>query len=167
MVTSAGSLRDLDEPVSAGRSSTSLHYTGIALDLATNTGMQDTSQPYLVTAAGDRRWRVWARSDQGTEKTLDAVLWSDGSQRTEQVTARVVDFTGTAIRHGFLPIRHRASFPKVYKSAEWWHFQYEGVLKPFVSLFGIELLRIYRRDQLEAHPSVWERRKALWQASWF
>ena len=167
MVTSAGSLRDLDAPVSAGRSSTSLHYTGIALDLATDSGMKDTSQPYLVTASGDRRWRVWARSGQGTERTLDAVLWSDGSLRTERVTARVVDFTGIATRHGFLPIRHRTSFPGVYRSAEWWHFQYERALTPFVSLFGIELLRIYRRERLEAHPSVWERRKALWQASWF
>jgi hypothetical protein len=167
VVSSAGSLRDLDEPVSTGRSSTSLHYTGIALDLATNTGMQDVHQPYLVTAVGDRRWQVWARSDRGIERTLDAVLWSRGALRTERVTAGVVDFTGIAVRHGFLPIRHRKTFPANYMSAEWWHFQYEGLLTPFISLFGIELLRLYPKKQLQRQAGLWQRRQALWQSDWF
>ncbi len=77
-----------------------------------------TVDPYIVTSDGDP-WRVWARSDQGLEQRMDAVVWENGATRTQAVMARVLDLTALAARHGFRRIRRRSDFPRNYLSAEW------------------------------------------------
>ena len=162
VVTSDGSMRELSAEVSAGRSATSLHYTGLAFDMATRTGMQDPeSDPYLVTREGPG-WHVWARARGGLERELDAVVWTGGATSTQRVSARVLDFTEMALGHGFRDIGFRDCFPGSYYCAEWWHFNYEAALVPFASQFGIELLKLrrYTEPQLSAYGPIWENRKA-------
>jgi hypothetical protein len=165
VITSAGAFRDIAAAVTAGRSATSFHYSGLALDLSTPTGMQDPdADPYIVTQDGDR-WRVWARASAGTDQELDAVVWADGEVTTKTVQARVIDFTALASRHGFSRIGPRGCFPGDYLCAEWWHFQCDDLLTPWVSQFGIELLslRRYGRADLEAVPGIWQNRKLIFQ----
>jgi len=145
IITSAGSFRGPNEAVRAGRSATSMHYSGLAFDLATTSGMRDPAvDPYIVTQDGDY-WRVWARTDEGLEQQLDAVVHVNGVNgaiHTQEVTARVADFTALAASYGFRRIGPRSDFPANYLSAEWWHFQCEDVLVPWISQFGIELLSL-------------------------
>jgi hypothetical protein len=93
-----------------GRSATPFHYSGLALDLSTTSGMRDPRvDPFILTADGDL-WRVWARSYQGLEQRLDVVVvWADGATRTHihTVEARVLDFTALAAHHGFRRIMRR------------------------------------------------------------
>jgi hypothetical protein len=143
----------------------SFHYSGLAFDLATPSGMMDpTVDPYIVTRDGDR-WRVWARSDEGQEQRLDAVAWRNGATWTQTVSARVLDFTALARRHGFQRISPRSTFPRNYLSAEWWHFQCEDLLVPWISQFGIELLSLQRYTQanLQAVPRIWNNRKRIFK----
>lgn len=163
VVTSDGSMRDLTAEVSAARSAMSLHYTGLAFDLATMTGMQDpATDPYVATREGPG-WHVWARATHGVERALDAAVWRNGATSTEPVTAKVLDFTGMALSHGFRDIGFRGCFPGSYSCAEWWHFNYEAALVPFVSQFGIELLRLkgHTEPRLSAYSPIWENRKAI------
>ena len=84
IITSSGPFRELSAAVTPGRSGTPFHYSGLALDLSTTSGMRDPRvDPFILTADGDL-WRVWARSDQGLEQRLDAVVvWADGATRTQ------------------------------------------------------------------------------------
>jgi peptidoglycan hydrolase-like protein with peptidoglycan-binding domain len=165
IITSSGAFRELTAAVTPGRSATSFHYSGLAFDLATTSGMRDPRvDPYIVTSEGDL-WRVWARSDQGLEQRLDAVVWANGSTRTQTVEARVLDFTALAASHGFRRIRRRSDFPGNYLSAEWWHFQCEELLVPWITQFGIELLSLQRYTQadLQAVPRIWNNRKKIFK----
>ena len=165
IITSSGSFREMAAAVTPGRSATSFHYSGLALDLATTSGMRDPRvDPFIVTAEGDL-WRVWARSDQGLQQRLDAVVWANGATSTQTVEARVLDFTALAASHGFRRIRRRSDFPGNYLSAEWWHFQCEELLVPWISQFGIELLSLqrYTEAHLQAAPRIWENRKKIFK----
>jgi hypothetical protein len=142
-----------------------MHYSGLAFDLATVTGMRDPDvDPYIIVSEGDR-WRVWSRTDSGSDQTLEAVVWAGGSTSSRRVTAKVVDFTALAARHGFEPIPPRSSFPENYLSAEWWHFQANTLLVPWISQFGIELLSLaqYSEDQVRAVTGIWNNRKAIFK----
>ncbi len=168
IVTSAGSLRGLGATVTAGRSSTSMHYTGIALDLATDSGMLDPERDaYLVTRDGLSRWRVWCRSGEAPEQSLEVVVWRSGNTASRPMRARAFDFSALAERHGFARIGPRKTFPANYLSAEWWHFQCEDVLVPYLSQFGIELLSLsslgsvrYDERTLTRYPA-WSARKRI------
>jgi hypothetical protein len=165
VVTSAGSFRELTAEVTPGRSPTSMHYSGLALDLATRTGMQDPeADPYVVVREG-RKWRVFCRSRSAPERELEAVVWRGGEVSVVPVRANVIDFTEIAERHGFASIGPRSSFPGNYLSAEWWHFQCESALVPWVSQFGIELLGLRRYDEafLARQGAIWENRKRIFQ----
>jgi peptidoglycan hydrolase-like protein with peptidoglycan-binding domain len=164
-ITSSGSFRDLSATVGANRSAKSFHYSGLAFDLATPTGMQDPDiDPYIVTVDGDR-WRVWARTDSGTARTLEAVVWASGATTTRQVQANVIDFTDAAERHGFHRIPPRSGFPASRLAAEWWHFQADDLLVPWISQFGIELLSLAQYDEaaLRAATNIWSNRKAIFE----
>lgn len=142
VVTSAGGFRGLGAAVTPGRSRTSLHYAGLAIDLATDTGMQDPGRDaYLVEVDGSK-WRVWCRSDAAPLRELDAIVCRSGAAESHRVSARAFDLTAIAERHGFARIGPRSSFPVDYMAAEWWHFQYERALVPWLSQFGIELLSL-------------------------
>jgi hypothetical protein len=165
IITSSGSMRDLGATVTANRSPKSFHYSGLAFDLATPTGMRDPDvDPYIVTKEGDR-WRVWARADQGQSRKLDAVVWASGTTSTRPVTATVIDFTELAAGHGFHRIPPRSGFPGDIMAAEWWHFQANELLVPWISQFGVELLSLaqYDESRLQAATDVWRHRKAIFQ----
>jgi hypothetical protein len=119
IITSSGPFRELIAAVTPGRSATPFHYSGLALDLSATSGMRDPRvDPFILTADGDL-WRVWARSDQGLEQRLDAVVvWADGATRTQ--TDRQTDGRGAraglhgaggasrvSAHHGFRRIRRR------------------------------------------------------------
>jgi subtilisin family serine protease len=175
VVTSAGSLRDLDAAVGAGRSALSMHYSGMALDLATDTGMRDPERdPYVVVREG-KRWRLFCRSPSAPARALDAVVWHEGAERTIPVRVKVFDLTEVAERHGFHGIGPRSSYPASYMSAEWWHLQCDAVLTPYVSQFGTELLsidevrygngRVTRYDEatLSRYEALWANRKRIFR----
>lgn len=168
LITSAGSFRRIGATVTAGRSRTSFHYSGLALDLATTSGMRSIEHDaYLITREGTRRWRVWAKADGGERRTIDAVIHRNGSTSTERVTADVIDLTGLMAANGFHAIGQRSCFPRNYLCAEWWHFQYEEALTPWVSQFGGELLSLdrYSGDFLDDQTDIWSERKRIFRSN--
>ena len=50
-------------------------------------------------------------------------------------------------------------------SAEWWHFQCEEVLTPYISQFGIELLSLaqYNEANLSPHTDIWANRMHIFK----
>lgn len=172
VITSAGSLRDLTAPVSAGRSTTSMHYTGIALDLNTVSGMhKPASDAYVIERNGTTHWQVWNKvaPPNGTLHILNAIIYNDHTKNisTNAINTPVIDFTGIAAKHGFYPIGNRGCFPGDYMCAEWWHFQCEDVLVPYISQFGAELLTVYSVAQLSAHGGVWSSKMKIFKKDWF
>lgn len=170
-MTSSGAARSLDAEVTAGRSSTSIHYSAVAFDLATVLGMtrdfasaDATNQLYVVTEEGTR-WRVWARSASGDAMTLDAVEWRAGATSTRTVSDTFLDVTATCAAHGFVPIGPRSSFPGNYLSAEWWHWQNRDVLVPWVSQFGAEILALdsVSEADLQDRAGLWASRMKIFQ----
>ena len=142
-----------------------MHYSGLALDLATPSGMRDPEvDPFIITQESGR-WRVYARATGGTERTLQAVIWRSGAISTRAVTATVIDFTALARQFGFRGIRPRSCFPGDYLCAEWWHFQCEALLTPWISQFGIELLSLqqYTENHLSFNSAVWDNRKRIFK----
>jgi hypothetical protein len=172
VVTSAGSFRDLTASVTAGRSTTSMHYTGLAIDLHTGSGMQNTTgNPYLVERSGTNRWQLWNKVPQpnGQIQNVSAQIYNTTSKTIAPVAVseRVIDFTKIANNNGFKDIGNRSCFPEDYMCAEWWHFQCEEVLVPYISQFGTELLTIYSESELTAHPNIWQNRKKIFKKEWF
>ncbi len=183
VVTSAGGVRALDAPVSAGRSATSGHYLGRDHDLAVPTcGMFDPMRdPFIVERAPDlgvRRWRVWARAGAGVElKAVDAVQW--GKRNTVRITGRLIDFTSLAALHGFvgIPARSAAAWwedgaappaSKHHGSTETWHLSHRGGCVRGETLFGDELLAMYPLERLKRSPP-WEFRDRVFgvEGGWF
>jgi hypothetical protein len=172
IVTSAGSLRDLNAPVTPGRSATSMHYTGIALDLHTNSGMTGSaSEAYLIEQVGAKHWNVWNKvaAPMGTSRTVNEVIYHPGNKsiNVNPKIVQVIDVTGMAKQNGFSGIGCRSCFPETYLCAEWWHFQCEEVLVPFISQFGAELLAVYDQNKLAAHQPIWDSRKKIFKKDWF
>jgi hypothetical protein len=166
VITSSGALRDLHEPATPGRSRTSLHYTGRAIDLHIESGARRATNPYLVTASTAGTTPVWtifcesrtpkpedALFDASliTEGTLECVIWKKGiGITTIQRTARYFSLTQLFLDQGWKPISARSDWKTNYLSCEWWHFQNETGLKLGVSRFGDELLKIWPRALVEA-----------------
>lgn len=177
VLTSAGGVRPLTAGGGSAQSATSLHYTGLAFDLSTATGMTEDTDVYAVEPLDGRRWRVWARctSPEVPERTVQAMICATVHGKLIRtmvpITARFVDFTALAAKHGFEPIRARPKFFKpdgTYDYAEWWHFQCESVLKPGVSTFGGELLRVYDEATIRRKfKGNWQAVKgAVWGREW-
>jgi hypothetical protein len=176
-VTSDGGKRPLSADVNQNRSPTSMHYTGLAFDLYTDSGFfHPERDPYVITRGEDTYWIVWCRVERGEEKQLKAVYWENsdsGVDLKKTVTGRFVNLTDTCNRYGFRPIGPRTPFTRatnrVYLSAEWWHFQCNEFLTPSISQFGIELLKIngYTPEHIAAKSSdVWQRRKVIFGQNW-
>lgn len=169
VVTSAGSFRELTATVAHGRSATSMHYSGLALDLATDTGMQNPARdPYIITQDG-ARWRIWCKAAGAPSRTLDAVVYRNGATTTRAVTANCFDLTAIAARHGFSPIGPRSTFPADYMAAEWWHLQCEEALQPYLSQFGAELLSLamYNEAGLTRQTDIWANRLRIFKKDWW
>jgi len=152
VITSAGARRRLSSSKrSKSRSTKSMHYTGLAFDMALDSGMESPKKERLVIEeAGHRRWNVWCKTDnpQVAERTINAFTYNC---TRVPVTGRYFSFTDLAKKHGFESIPARSWFLRggKYTGAEWWHFQYERPLIKGTSQFGTELLRMYSRAECE------------------
>lgn len=149
-ITSAGSFRSLSASVGAGRSKTSIHYAGVALDLAPYSGLAKIrdEDPYLVERdLAGRGWRVWCRSDTADPADLAPMTWKGKLCDGPATHCAAFDLSEVFRRHGFADIGPRRGYEKTYSCLEWWHFQCEAVLVPFVSQFGAELLSLARYDE--------------------
>jgi hypothetical protein len=168
LLTSSGARRSLNASVGASRSATSFHYTGRALDLYVGSGMENRGRdPYLVTADGERTWRVYARAEGGEPMELEAVTYGS-RRRGRPISGRFLDLTALFEAEGFRRIRARKSFFQggTWLGAEWWHFQCETGLEAGLSTFGGELLRVYTEDVLRTTPP-WRYRNRVFGVDWF
>jgi hypothetical protein len=176
VLTSAGGRRGLASKAGPARSKKSMHYVGLALDLALPTGMQDPdTDPYLVQMEDDRYWRIWCKTDnvnvpEVTIKSAYATRVGGKSViRFKEVTCRAFDLTALFAKHGWDRIRGRKSFftGGAYGGAEWWHFQYERALAPGVSTFGGELLKVYPLAQAQKFVYWNEAKNCVFGKTWF
>jgi hypothetical protein len=170
IATSSGGIRDLGAGTGAGRSDTSFHYVGLAIDLYMYGAMNDPdTDPYIVTADPDvGNWRVFARTNQTTVKPATFLAFKKkfvpkpkGSKLTEfvkvsevETTGSFVDLTALFAKHNFKRIPAQENFLKDanarhYPSAEWWHFQQEDGLVPGKTTFGSLLLRVRTEAELK------------------
>jgi hypothetical protein len=177
-ISSAGGKRSLSVGASAGRSSTSMHYPGLAFDLAIDSGFfKPTIDRFVITRGEDGYWNVWCRAEGGREKKLNAVYWDgwgSGVDKEKTVQGTFINFTELCIKHGFHPIRPRKSFSRPsgrkYLGCEWWHFQASDLLTPRLSQFGIELLKIedYTPEHIQAvNENIWSRKRVIYRIDWF
>lgn len=159
VITSSGGIRDLREPATAGRSRTSLHYTGRAIDLCIDTGMHGPNDRYAIVpqlGGATPRWTLYCVSrDPHTDdplfdpslivqKTLQCAVWRRGTgyvlvERTE----RWIDLTAAFAAEGWVPIPARSDWKTNYLSCEWWHFQHHKDLIVGRSRFGDELRLVW------------------------
>ncbi len=167
ILTSSGAVRSLREPATPGRSKTSLHYTGRALDLFIYTGMQGATDPYMVTRSGgtdaNPDWKLYCVSTAPLvndplyqqelikEGELECAVWRKGvGYSTVKRRATYFCLTDLLAAHGWLPIPARKDWKVNYLSCEWWHFQHHEGLVPGRSLFGDELLQVWPADLVRA-----------------
>ena len=170
VITSSGAKRPLsDSKKMKSRSIKSLHYTGLALDLALDSGMNDPKRErYVIEEQEDRRWNVWCKTDNEQVPVREVTGYTYHHSRVP-VKERMFSLTDVFKRHGFEPIRARRYFIAGgnYLGAEWWHFQYEKALTPGVSTFGGELLKIYSIEKCRKF-APWESVKhCVWKESWW
>lgn len=177
VITTSGGKRSLSQTASAGRSSTSMHYPGLAFDLALVSGFfKPDIDPFVITRGENGYWVVWCRADRGDEEELNAVYWegwTSGIDLEKTVQGKFINFTEICAKHGFYPIRPRKGFTrpenKKYISCEWWHFQANDLLVPELSQFGIELLKIegYSPEHIRTtSEDVWSRRRVIYRINW-
>jgi hypothetical protein len=171
VVTSAGSLRALNAPVSVGRSATSLHYLSVAFDLSTISGMVNPeTDPYVIELNKDGYWTVWCRSDKGELRTINNpytyITYKTGTRKP--ITDKFINFTEIAKKYGFMPVKPWSTFFTTgsMMTAEWWHFQNEWCLMPQYSTLGEELQKVYTRQQLENTPPM-RFANVIWKVNWF
>ena len=171
VITSAGAKRPItDSKRMASRSVKSLHYTGLAFDLALDSGMNNPKKErFVIEELDDRRWNVWCRTENESVEVRKIEGYTYNNTKVI-VEDRFFSFTELAEKHGFRSIRSRRYFKEggSYLGAEWWHFQFEKALTPGASTFGGELLKIYSLSELKSKFEPWEITKnAVWKESWF
>jgi|GEM_PF-1215934 len=159
ILTSSGGIRDLGEPSTPGRSRTSLHYTGRAIDLFIHTGMRGPGDRYAIVRDGGTDlhpfWRVFCSSEAADpadplydpslvrEMELECALWDARGVTTVRRRGRWICLTDLLAAGGWHRIPARADWRTSYLSVEWWHFQHHGGLVVGHSRFGDELLRAW------------------------
>ena len=156
-VVSAGGKRPLSMHGGPGSSATSLHYTGLAVDLATNFGMGDPKKDlYVIVKVGGTdekpRWNVYCRTENKNVKeiTLNASNWEKGSGLKEQeVTGRFIDVTAIMKENGWKPISAQKGWKDNYMKCEWWHFEKNESLIKDKTIFKNELLKVYDQNEIE------------------
>jgi hypothetical protein len=182
IITTAGGKRRLMSKTSASRSKKSMHYVGLAFDMALPTAMQNPDKdPYLIQRDGDsRKWIIWCKTSDPSVPTITVdACWvsshkdSKGRRYTQlnskPVTCKAFNFTALARKHGFERISGRRSFFKGgrYTGSEWWHFQYERALTRGQSMFGEELLKIYPESEARAFLYWDESYDCVFGKTWF
>lgn len=170
VVSSAGAKRPLkDSKRSKSRSIKSLHYTGLAFDMALSSGMNNPDKDrYVIEEVGDRRWNVWCKTD-NEDVPLRKVEGYMYHHTRKIVEARMFSITELAEKHGFKTIRARRYFMAGghYAGAEWWHFQWEKGLTPGVSTFGGELMKIYTLEECRKFAPWEDTKHCVWKESWW
>jgi hypothetical protein len=170
IIPSSGGKRELSAYVGQGRSATSFHYTGRALDVMIGSAMANPTRDPLVVAqdSTDRNpyWRIFVKADGGEQMTLDGMTWRRGAPLTKRVSGRFIDLTELFKQAGFDRIRARNNWREKYINTEWWHFQYETGLIAGESTFGDELLKVYDRDFV-ARYRPWEYRHYIFSGQSF
>ena len=170
VVSSAGAKRPLrDSKRSKSRSIKSLHYTGLAFDMALSSGMNNPDRDrYVIEEVGDRRWNVWCKTD-NEEVPIRKIEGYTYHHTRKIVEDRMFSITEIAEKHGFKPIRARRYFMAGghYAGAEWWHFQYEKALTPGVSTFGGELMKIYTLEECRKFAPWEDTKHCVWKESWW
>jgi hypothetical protein len=176
VLTSAGGRRGLSSRAGPSRSKKSMHYVGLALDLALPTGMQNPKKdPYLIEMEADRYWRVWCKTEneEVPEITIRAAYAGRAAGKSvirfKDITCRAFDLTDLFKKYGWERIRARRSFFKggAYGGAEWWHFQHEAVLTPGVSRFGEEILKVYPLSQAKRFIYWNQSKNCVFRKTWF
>jgi len=167
-LTTAGGKRRLSSSVGANRSATSLHYLGIAFDLATYSGMADPDEDPFIVCKDDNAegyWNVYVRVEDGQEMRLKAFT---NKMKEEEVEGVFLDFTAMARDLGFRRIKARSSFwrGRNYMGSEWWHFQDESGLKIRETTFGDELRKVWPMRELE-DTAPWGYRNRVWNGGYF
>ena len=170
VITSAGGRRLIsDSRKSRSRSTKSMHYVGLAIDLALDSGMGNSpeNQRYAIESIGNRSWNVWCKTDNPDipERAIKAYTYHHTSKL---VTGRYFSLTDLAKKHGWYPIQARGWFMRGGKpsGAEWWHFQYNRALIEGQSQFGTELLRVYSRKECEKFAYWNESRCCTYGIDW-
>lgn len=177
IVTSAGGVRALSASVGVGRSLRSLHYAGIAFDMALDTGgLNPETDAFVLEALEGNRWRVWARVYDKTAPNApkkpttvkNPVTYRQRNGTGKPVTGLFVDFTDLALKHGWnnIPAHGGWKYTKAITTLEWWHFQFEGVLMPRFSSFGDEVLGLQIPEALAKYPAVAQYRDWTWKWNW-
>ncbi|MBT5638741.1 MAG: hypothetical protein HOJ16_09310 [Candidatus Peribacter sp.] len=171
VITSAGAKRSLtDSKPAASRSIKSLHYTGLAFDMALDSGMNNPKKErFVIEEDGDRGWNVWCRTENENVPVRKITAYTYNNTRVI-VEDRFFSFTELAKKHGFEGINCRRSFKRggSYLGAEWWHYNFTKPLIPGVSTFGGELLKMYSLAEVKATFKPWNQAKnCVWQKSWF
>ena len=170
VITSAGAKRSLtDSKPAASRSIKSLHYTGLAFDMALDSGMNNPKKErFVIEEVGDRGWNVWCRTENENVPVRKITAYTYNNTRVI-VEDRFFSFTELARKHGFEGIKCRRSFKRggSYLGAEWWHFQYEKALEPGKSTFGGELVKIYSLDECKKFAPWNDVKYCVWKESWF
>jgi hypothetical protein len=176
VLTSAGGRRGLSSKAGPARSKKSMHYVGLALDLALPTGMQNPAKdPYLIEMEDDRYWRIWCKTENTNVPEVEIksayVTRSGGKSvlRFKKIKCRAFDLTAIFKKHGWERIRGRRSFYRggAYGGAEWWHFQYEAALTPGVSRFGEEILKVYSLSQAKKFIYWNVSKNCVFKKTWF
>jgi len=171
VITSAGAKRPLsDSKKTASRSAKSLHYTGLALDLALDSGMNNPKKERFVIEQDDvgRGWTVWCRTENEEVPVRKVQAYTYHHTRVI-VEDRFINFTELANKHGFHGISARRYFLAGgnYLGAEWWHFQWEKGLTPGVSTFGGEHMKIYTLEECRKFAPWEDTKHCVWKESWF
>lgn len=170
IIPSSGGKRELSASVGAGRSKTSFHYTGRALDVMIHSAMTNPrTDPLVAVQDSDETnplWRVFVKARDGEQMTLKGTVWRASNPGTTTVTGTFVDLTALFAAAGFERIRARNNWRGSYINTEWWHFQHTGGLIVGESTFGDELLKVYDRRTLERYPP-WEYRHYVFQGQQF
>lgn len=170
IIPSSGGKRALSASVGAGRSKTSFHYTGRALDIMIGSAMSNpVRDPIVVVQDSDETnpyWRVYVKASGGEQMTLNGMVWKRGNSRTQNVSGKFLDLTALFAEAGFDRIRARNNWRTRYINTEWWHFQYEKGLVVGQSIFGDELLRVYDQNTLERYPP-WDYRSYVFKGQYF
>jgi thermitase len=167
ILTSSGGIRHLSVKATPGRSKTSLHYTGRALDLFIHTGMKGPNDRYAVVRDGGSDahplWKVYCISE--TPDTadplydaslvqqieLECAIWRAGkTYSTIKRSGRWICLTDVLARYGWNRIPARADWRSNYLSVEWWHFQHHKGLIVGQSKFGPELTAVWPAHKVQA-----------------
>lgn len=191
IITSAGGKRPLSSGGGKAQSKKSMHYVGLAFDMALPTGMQKPNgqDPYIVCKdeSTPRKWVVWCRVlDESAPLAADVPVvtltgWymtthrnSKGKKYTQlhsyEWTGKAINFTKLADKHGFVGIRARKSSMRggSFSGLEFWHFQCNGLLTKGVSTFGQELLKLYDLATIKSKFKWWDASKdCVFGESWF